>query len=237
MPDKLKEMQALFVTEADKNNVFPLDNTGFSRLLTPRPSAVAGKTVFTYTGETPSIPVGNAPSVLDRDYTITAEVTIPEAGADGMIVKMGGRFGGYGLYLLHGKPVFDYNFLDLQHTRWEGGFTGLDLLSRPLTPGKHTIAFDFKYDGPGMAKSGTGVLSVDGHELSTKKIEHTIPLLMTIDETFDVGVNTGTPVDDSYESPFRFTGKIDKLTFNLGPPQITDADKPAIDEGLKKSDN
>jgi arylsulfatase A-like enzyme len=237
MPEKLKEMQALFATEADKNNVFPLDNSGFARLLTPRPSAVAGKTVFTYTGETPSIPIGNAPSVLDRDYKITAEVTIPEGGADGMIVKMGGRFGGYGLYLLHGKPVFDYNFLDLQHTRWEGGFTGMDLLTRSLTPGRHTIVFDFKYDGPGMAKSGTGVLSVDGHELSTKKIEHTIPLLMTIDETFDVGVNTGTPVDDSYESPFRFTGKIDKLTFNLGPPQITETDKPAIDEGLKKSDN
>jgi arylsulfatase A-like enzyme len=237
MPDKLKEMQALFQTEAEKNNVFPLDNSAFIRAITPRPSAVAGKTVFTYTGENANIPVGNAPSILDRDYTITAEVTIPDGGADGMIATLGGRFGGYALYLLHGKPVFDYNFLDLQHTRWEGGYTGEDLFTRPLTPGKHTIVFDFKYDGPGLAKSGTGVLSVDGHELSKKKIEHTIPLLMTVDESFDVGVDTGTPVDDSYDLPFRFTGKIDKLTFNLGPPQMTEADKPAIDEGLKKSDN
>ena len=182
MPDKLKEMQALFAAEAERNNVFPLDNSGFSRLLTPRPSAVAGKTVFTYTGENADIPVGNAPSILDRDYTITAEVTIPEGGAEGMIATLGGRFGGYGLYLLHGKPVFDYNFLDLQHTRWEGGETGEDLFTRPLSPGKHTIVFDFKYDGPGMAKGGEGVLSVDGHELSKKKIEHTIPLLMSIDE-------------------------------------------------------
>ena len=237
MPDKLKEMQALFLTEAQRNNVFPLDNSAFIRLLTPRPSAVAGKTVFTYTGENANIPVGNAPSILDRDYTITAEVTIPEGGAEGMIATLGGRFGGYGLYLLHGKPVFDYNFLDLQQTRWEGGLAGEDLFTRPLATGKHTIVFDFKYDGPGLAKGGEGVLSVDAHELSKKKIEHTIPLLMTVDESFDVGVDTGTPVDDSYEPPFRFTGKIDKLTFKLGPSQITTADKPAVDEGLKKSDN
>jgi arylsulfatase A-like enzyme len=237
MPDKLKEMQSLFLTEAEKYNVFPLDNSGFVRVLSPRPSAVAGKTVFTYTGENAGVPFGNAPSIVDRDYTITAEVTIPKGGAEGMIVTLGGRFGGYGLYLLKGKPVFDYNFLDLKQTRWEGGVTSDDLFTRPLTPGKHTIVFDFKYDGPGLAKGGTGVLSVDGHELSKKTIEHTIPLIMSVDETFDVGVDTGTGVDDSYDLPFRFTGTIDKLTFNLGPSQITDADKPAIDSGMKSSDN
>ncbi len=237
MPDKLKEMQALFTTEAEKNNVFPLDNSGFSRLLTPRPSATAGKTEFTYVGENTGIPVGNAPSILDRDYTITADITVPEGGAEGMIVTLGGRFGGYGLYLLHGKPVFDYNFLDLKQTRWEGGVTGEDLFTRPLAAGKHHIVFDFKYDGPGLAKGGTGVLSVDGHELSKKTIEHTIPLLMSIDETFDVGADTRTPVDDSYDVPFRFTGTIDKLTFDLGPSQIKELDKPAVDEGMKKSDN
>jgi arylsulfatase A-like enzyme len=120
MPDKLKEMQALFMTEAAKYNVFPLDNRAFARLLTPRPSAVAGRTVFIYTGENAGIPVGNAPSILDKDYTITADVTIPNGGAEGMIVTLGGRFGGYGLYLLKGKPVFDYNLLDLTHYRWEG---------------------------------------------------------------------------------------------------------------------
>jgi arylsulfatase A-like enzyme len=237
MPDKLKEMQGLFKTVATANNVFPLDNSGFSRLLTPRPSATAGKTEFTYVGENVGIPVGNAPSILDRDYTITADITVPEGGAEGMIVTLGGRFGGYGLYMLHGKPVFDYNFLDLKQTRWEGGVTGEDLFTRPLEPGKHHIVFDFKYDGPGVAKGGTGVLSVDGHELSKKTIEHTIPLLMSIDETFDVGADTRTPVDDSYDVPFRFTGTIDKLTFNLGPSQIKETDKPAIDEGMKKSDN
>ncbi len=234
-PDKLKEMQALFATEAAKYNVFPLDNTAFSRLLTPRPSAVAGKTVFTYTGENAGIPVGNAPSVLDRDYTITAEVTIPKGGAEGMIVTMGGRFGGYGLYLLKGKPVFDYNFLDLEQFRWEGGVGGHDWLGSALKPGKHTIVFDFKYDGPGPAKGGTGVLSVDGKEFARKTIAHTIPLLMSIDETFDIGLDTRTPVDESYKLPFRFTGTIDKLTFKLGPEQLSAEDQKAAAEAAAKA--
>ena len=120
-PDKLKELQALFLTEAAKYQVLPLDNSILPRLLTPRPSAIAGQTVFTYTGENASIPVGNAPSILNKDYTITAEITVPKGGAEGMIATMGGRFGGYGLYLLKGKPVFVYNLLDLKRYRWEGG--------------------------------------------------------------------------------------------------------------------
>ncbi len=237
MPDKLKEMQALFLTEAAKYQVLPLDNSGFIRLQTPRPSAVAGKTVFVYKGENSGIPVGNAPDILDKDYTITAEITVPEGGASGMIATLGGRFGGYGLYLLHGKPVFSYNFLDLEQTRWEGGVGARDWLGSALKAGKHTIVFDFKYDGPGPAKGGTGVLSVDGKEYSRKKIEHTIPLLMSIDETFDVGVDTRTPVDDSYSVPFEFTGTIDKLTFNLGPSQLMPKDEKAKADADAKVNN
>jgi arylsulfatase A-like enzyme len=232
MPEKLKEMQALFQTEAAKYNVFPLDNRAFARLQTPRPSAVAGRTVFTYTGENVGIPLGNAPDILDKDYTITAELTVPEGGASGMIVTLGGRFGGYGLYLLNGKPVFDYNFLDLEHFRWEGGVGARDWLGAALEPGKHTIMFEFKYDGPGPAKGGTGVLSVDGKEFARKTVAHTIPLMMAIDETFDVGADTRTPVDDSYEIPFRFTGIIDKLTFDLGPSQLTADDRKKAAEML-----
>jgi arylsulfatase A-like enzyme len=234
-PDKLKELQGLFQTEAAKYQVFPLDNSAFTRLVTPRPSTTAGRTVFTYSGENPGIPVANAPSILDKDYTITAEVTIPEGGAEGMIVTLGGRFGGYGLYLLNGKPVFDYNFLNLQQFRWEKGVGAEDWLGSPLQPGKHTIVFDFKYEGPGPAKGGTGVLSVDGKEFARKTIPHTIPLLMSIDETFDVGLDTRTAVDDSYKLPFRFTGTIDKLTFNLGPEQLSAADKKAAAEALARA--
>ena len=290
MPDKLKEMQALFLTEAAKYNVLPLDNTAFSRLLTPRPSATAGQTVFTYTGENVGIPLGNAPSILDRDYTITAEVTIPEGRAEGMIVTLGGRFGGYALFLSHsfnwwlksglfksiglgllvlglllvwlgkngrwkkrfgyallliaafglaavfatdlfglgrGRPVFVYNLLDLERFRWEG-FSS-------LSSGKHTIVFDFKYDGPGPGKGGTGVLSVDGKEVAKKTLEHTIPLMMTIDETFDIGVDTRSPVDFGYDVPFRFTGTIDKLTYKLGPEQLTAEDKKAATQAIARA--
>jgi hypothetical protein len=116
----------------------------------------------------------------------TGIATIPEGGGSGMIVTMGGRFGGYGLYLLRGKPVFDYNFLDLEHFRWEGGVGAEDWLGSSLKPGKHTIVFDFKYDGPGPAKGGSGVLSVDGKEYARKTIPHTIPFLISIDESFDI---------------------------------------------------
>jgi hypothetical protein len=232
-PDKLKELQAIFTTEAGKYQVFPLDNSVITRILTPRPSAVAGRTEFTYSGPNANIPVGNAPSILNKDYTITAEITVPKGGAEGMIATMGGRFGGYGLYLLKGKPVFCYNLLDLERYRWEGGLgMARDLLGKPLAPGKHTLVFDFKYDGPGPGKGGTGVFTVDGKELAKKTIPHTIPILMSIDESFDIGSDTRTGVDDSYTLPFRFTGTINKLTFKLGPNQMTAEEQKAAEERL-----
>jgi arylsulfatase len=175
--------------------------------------------------------VANAPSLLNRDYKITAEITVPKAGAEGMIATMGGRFGGYALYLLKGKPVFVYNFLNLKRYRWEGGVGAKDWLGRSLSPGKHTIVFDFKYDGPGFGKGGAGNLSVDGKLLATQKMEHTIPFLMSIDESMDIGLKTRTPVDDSYKLPFKFTGTINKLTYNLGPEQLT-AEEQALKEEM-----
>ena len=231
-PDKLKEMQALFLSEAAKHQVLPLDNSVLPRLLTPRPSGTAGRTTFTYVGENVGIPVGNAPSLLNRDYTITAEVTIPKAGAEGMIATMGGRFGGYGLYLLKGKPVFVYNLLNLKRYRWEGGVGAEDWLGRSLNPGKHTIAFDFKYDGPGLGKGGTGVLTVDGRVVSRQKVEHTIPFLMALDESLDVGMDTRTPVDGSYKLPFRFAGTINKLTYKIGHEQLAAEDRKVMQKAL-----
>jgi arylsulfatase A-like enzyme len=232
MPDKLKQMQALFQQEAAKYDVLPLDNSQFQRAITPRPSAVAGRTLFTYVGENAGIPPGNAPSILNRSFTITAAIDVPEGGAEGMIVTDGGRFGGYGLFLLKGKPVFVYNLLDLKRTRWKGGVEARDWLGDSLRPGKHTIEFDFSYDGPGIAKGGTGVLKVDGRELAKEKLEHTIPFLLPPDETFDVGVDTRTSVDRSYEIPFRFTGKIDNLTFKLGPSQLSEEDTRKVDQTI-----
>jgi arylsulfatase A-like enzyme len=226
-PDKLKELQGLFMDEARKYQVLPLDNSILARMLTQRPSATAARTEFTYSGEISGLPDGSVPNTLTRSYSITAEVEIPKGGAEGMLNTLGGRFGGYGLYLLKGKPVFTYNLLALERFRWEG--------PQALTPGKHTILFDFKYDGPGMAKGGAGVLSVDGKEVARKTIPHTVPAVMTIDESFDVGVDSRTGVDDKdYQSPFRFTGKLDKLTIKLGPNQLMAEDQKAKAEAIAR---
>jgi arylsulfatase len=209
---KLKELQDLFLVEAAKYQVFPLDNRVATRF-GQQPSATAGRDTFTYAGELSGLPPSAAPSPLTRSYTITAEIEVPEGGGEGVINTLGGRFGGYGLYLLKGKPVFTYNLLGLERFRWEG--------ADALTPGKHSVVFDFTYDGPGFGKGGTGVLSVDGAEVAKQAIPHTIPFVATIDESFDVGIDTRSPVDDKdYKVPFRFTGKLDKLTVKVGPPQI-----------------
>ncbi|WP_431323026.1 arylsulfatase [Rhizobium sp. YTU87027] len=207
-PDKLHQLQQLFLLEAAKYNVFPLDNSILERLMTPRPSATAGRKLFTYSGVVSGVPGGNAPNILNKSYTITAEIEIPATGADGMLATTGGRFGGFGLYILKQKPVFLYNFVDIERFRWEGP----DMLA----PGKHTIEFDFTSDSQRMGSGGTGILKVDGKEVASQKIPHTVPALMPWDETFDVGMDTRTGVDDKdYQVPFAFTGTIDKLSVQL----------------------
>ena len=207
-PEKLRELQDMFLVEAAKYNVLPMDNSILTRLITPRPSATAGRDNFTYSGTMPDVPPGAAPSFLNRSYTITAELEIPKGGGSGMLVTEGGRFGGFGFYLLKGKPVFLYNALDLARFRWEGPAV--------LAPGKHTLTFAFTYAGPGFGKGGTGVLSVDGKTAATQTIPHTIPFLLTIDEGFDVGIDTRTSVADTdYQPPFQFNGTLSKLTVSL----------------------
>jgi arylsulfatase A-like enzyme len=211
-PEKLAEMKKIFMEEAAKYDVLPLDNRTLARFLEPRPSASGGRTVFTYSGELSNVPKGGAPFVLDRSYTITAEVEIPQSGTEGMLVTDGGRFGGYGFYLLKGKPVFVYNYVDLERYRWEA--------QQALSPGKHTLVFDFAYDGIGFGLGGRGTLKVDGNVVDTKRVPKTLPYLFPEDETFDVGIDTRTPIDDrDYQVPFRFQGKLDKLTVELRPIQ------------------
>ena len=238
-PDKLKELQNLFWTEAAKYQVLPLDATVAARLITPRPSLTAGRTEFTWSGELTGTPNGDAPSILNASYTFTADVEIPEGGAEGMIVTQGGRFGGYGFYLLQGKPVFLWNLVDLERPRWEG--------PEALSPGKHTLEFDFKYDGLGMGtlafnsisgigRSGTGVLKVDGQEVATQQMQRTLPLILQWDENFDVGADTGTPVDDEdYRVPFRFTGTLDKLTLKIDRPTLTPEDEKQLLEAQRNN--
>ena len=237
-PDKVREMTDLMFGEFAKYQVLPLDASVATRVVSPRPNLVAGRKVFTYSGETVTgIPDSAAPRLLNTSYTITADVEIPQGGADGMIVTEGGRFGGYGMYVLKEKPVFVWNLLDLKRVRWEG--------PQALTPGKHTLMFDFKYDGLGFAtlafnnmsgigRSGTGTFSVDGKVVATQKMERTVPLILPIDETFDIGADTGTPVDDKdYQVPFAFTGKINKLTIALDPPKLTPDDVQKLEAAYR----
>jgi arylsulfatase len=236
MPEKLKQMQDIFYAEAKKFDVLPLDNTTLPRWNSPRPNLTEGRTVFTYSGVLADVPNSGAPSILNKSYTITAEVEIPEGGAEGMIVTQGGRFGGYGLFLSkgelgvgRGKPVFLYNLLDLKRTIWDGPELGA---------GKHTIVFDFKSDGPGLGKGGTGVLSVDGKEVARNSMEHTTPITFPEDEGFDIGQDTRTGVamlEYRYDVPFQFTGKINKLTFTLGPEQLTAGESEELHKALAKA--
>jgi arylsulfatase A-like enzyme len=222
-PAKLKELQDIFLVEAKKYDVLPIDSSTAERFISPRPSLLAGRTEFTYTGEISGIPHGDAPDLLDKSYTITADIEVPQGGAEGMLVTMGGRFGGYGFYLLKGKPVFVHNLVNVERIRWEG--------KEALTPGKHTVSYDFKYDGGGLGKGGVGIIKVDGKEVDNHRIERTTPFIFQWDETFDVGMDTGTPVDDKdYQVPFKFTGKLNKLTIKLTPMELPAADAKKVAE-------
>ncbi|RKE67579.1 arylsulfatase [Pseudorhodoplanes sinuspersici] len=219
IPDKLRDMQQRFIMEAEKYRVFPLDDTRLARFISPKPNYGADRTLYTYSGEISNVPfpgTGGAPSLLNRSYTITAEIEIPQGGAEGMLVTDGGRFGGYGFYLLKGRPVFTWNLLDLARVKWQG--------KEALAPGKHTLQFDWTYDGPGLGKGGTGTLQIDGKVVESHPMPHSFPITLPWDETFNVGLDTGTPVDDEdYQVPFRFTGKIGKLTVKLGPNEMSAA--------------
>ncbi|OAF02973.1 arylsulfatase [Bradyrhizobium centrolobii] len=237
-PTRVREMTDLMFGEFAKYQVLPLDASAATRFVTPKPSLTAGRRVFTYSGETVTgIPGGDAPNLLNTSYTITADIEVPQAGAEGVIITDGGRFGGFGMYLLKSRPVFTWNLLDLKRTRWES--------AGALAPGKHTIVFDFKYDGMGFAtlafnstsgigRAGTGTLTVDGKVVSTQTMDRTVPLTLPVDETFDIGADTGTSVDDrDYQLPFPFTGKINKLTISVEPPKLTPDDLKKLEDAYR----
>jgi arylsulfatase len=222
-PDKLRDMQQIFTMEAQKYNVFPLDDRALPRFLGVKPSYTFGRTKFTYTGEVTNVPfpgVAGAPSLLNRSDTITAEVEIPEGGAEGMLVTDGGKFAGYGFYLLAGKPVFAWDLIQLDTVTWLG--------AGALAPAKHRLAFDWKQAEPGLGKGGTGTLSVDGTVVATKDMARTLPVGIGWVETFNVGIDTGTPVVPDSAVPFPFTGTFERLTVSLGPEELAPAEQEMI---------
>ena len=211
-PAKLKEMQELFLKEAEKHTVLPIDDRSIERVnpaLAGRPDLMAGRTSLTvYEGM-----IGMSENVFintkNRSHTITAEVTIPEGGASGVILAQAGRFGGWSLYMKNGRPTYTYNFLGLKR------FT---IAAKDTVPaGKATIRFEFAYDGGGLGKGGLGTIFVNGKKVAQGRIDQTQPMIFSADEGADVGEDGETPVTEDYgvPAPYRFTGKIGKITIDL----------------------
>ncbi len=221
-PAKLKELQNLFMDEAVKYNVLPIDDRVFERInaaLVGRPDLMAGRTSLTvYEGMT-----GMSENVFintkNRSHTITAEVNLPKSGGRGVILAQAGRFGGWSLYLKNGVPTYTYNFLGLKR------FT--IAAKKPLPAGKATIRYEFAYDGGGLAKGGTGTILVNDMKVAEGRIERTQPMIFSADEGADVGEDGETPVVENYgiPAPYQFTGRIDKITIDVQEMKAADKAK------------
>jgi hypothetical protein len=229
-PAKLKQLQGVFDREAKKYSVYPLDSSFAERAdVSIRPSLTRGRNTFTFYPGTIRVPEGAAPDLKNKSYTVTAEVGIPQGGAEGVLATQGGRFGGWGLLIMDGKPQFVHAFSNQPQHKYR------IVSNEKLAPGKHTIKLDFNYDGPGMGKGGTGTLSVDGKQVAQGTIERTIPVRISADETMDVGEDTGTPVVEDYvaKMPFKFTGVLKKVVIELGKSGLTASDEKALEEAKK----
>jgi arylsulfatase len=230
-PDTLKALQALWWDEAKKNNVLPLD-CSFAERADPaiRPSLTKGRTHFDYYEGAIRIPEGSAPNFKNQSWTITADIAAVK-NTSGVLATMGGYFGGFVLMVKNGKPMFQYRLSN------QPKFLVTVQSSNSLTPGDHKLTVDFKYDGGGIGKGGTFILSVDGKEVAQKRTDVTIPIRFSLDETWDVGEDTGTPVDfATYDVPFKFNGELKKLSVDLKPAAVTKADEQKINEGEKQAE-
>jgi arylsulfatase len=211
-PDKLKELQDLFMTEAEKYHVLPIDDRLMVRLLAEkvgRPDLMAGRTSLTLAEGMTGMTENTFINIKNKSKTITAEVEVGSDRGNGIILAQGGRFGGWALYVKDGKPAYDYNFIGLQR------FT----IASPkrLPQGKSTIRFEFAYDGGGMGKGGNGTLYVNDKKVAEGRIEHTQAIVFSADETADVGIDLATPVVEMIgaEKESIFTGSIPKVTVEI----------------------
>jgi len=211
-PARLADMQALFMKEAEKHHVLPIDDRSVERFnaeLVGRPDLMGGRTSLVLAEGMTGMAENVFINVKNKSKTITAELDVPPAGASGAIIAQGGRFGGWALYARDGVPAYEYNFLGKVRTTIAA--------TRPLPPGKSTLRFDFAYDGGGMAKGGTGRLFVNGEQVAEGRIPMTQPLVFSGDETADVGIDLGTPVVEAIGAGARsrFSGHIPKITIEV----------------------
>jgi arylsulfatase A-like enzyme len=213
-PQKLAELEAVFLQQAEKYHVLPMDDRVFERMdgaMVGRPDLMAGRTSMTLAEGMTGMMEGVFINVKNRSVTITADIDVPTAAANGTIIAQGGRFGGWSLYVKDGVPAYGYNFLGLQQSAV--------VATKPLPVGKATLKFDFAYDGGGPGKGGTGTLLVNGEKVGQGRIEHTEAGLFSADETADVGIDLGTPVVEAIgsEAASKFTGHIPRVTVEVRP--------------------
>jgi arylsulfatase len=211
-PEKLAELQELFLEEARKNQVLPIDDRTVERVnaaIAGRPDLMAGRTSLTLAGGMTGMSENVFINIKNKSKTITAEVEVPEGGGHGAILVQGGRFGGWALYVKDGVPAYDYNFIGLASTTIAA--------AEPLAAGKATVRFEFAYDGGGLGKGGLGTLFVNDEKVAEGRIEHTHPMIFSADETADVGIDLATPVVEEIgaESRSRFTGTIARVTVEV----------------------
>ncbi|MFN6564593.1 MAG: arylsulfatase [Nostoc sp. ChiSLP01] len=206
-PDKLEKLQKLFLKEARNHQVLPLDDRVLDRFdVKIRPSLNAGRTNFTYYPGVFGIPEGSAPNLKNRSFSITANVEIPETGAEGILLTQGGRFAGWSFFVEDGKPTYIYNYANADRYIIQS--------REKLPPGKSILRFDFDYDG-GIGAGGIGKLFINQQQVAEGRIEKTIAYRLALDETFDIGRDTGTPVVDTYQVPFAFTGNLQQVSLEL----------------------
>lgn len=211
-PDKLAELQAVFLKEAEANHALPLDDRMFERAIAEavgRPDLMAGRNSLTLAEGMTGMSENVFINIKNKSKTLTADIEVPANGGNGTLIAQGGRFGGWSLYVKDGVPAYDYNFLGMQRTSIKGG--------DKLALGKHTVRFEFAYDGGGMGKGGTGTLFVDGKQAAQGRIEHTQPAIFSADETADVGIDLGTPVVEAIGTgrASKFSGQIPKLVVEV----------------------
>jgi arylsulfatase len=231
-PDKLKELQDAFDVEARKYNVYPLDSSFASRADPAiRPSLTRGRSEFTYFPGMVRIPEGSAPDFKNKSWTAAAEVTVPEGGANGVLGTIGGRYGGWALLMQDGKPQFVYALSN------QPDHKSVVTSGQPLTPGNHILRVKFDYEGGGIGKAATATLLVDEKEVGQVKIPKTIGVRFSLDETFDVGEDTGTSVLEDYadKMPFKFTGDLKKFVVVLQPQKLSEEEQKRLHEELAKA--
>jgi arylsulfatase len=210
-PEKLAELQELFLEEARKYNVLPLDDRRVERLnadTAGRPTLIRGTSQLLFAGMG-RLSESSLVNIKNKSHSVTAEIVVPESGASGVIVAQGGAFGGWSLYLHEGRPTYCYSFFGVQ--RFKVAADG------PVPAGTHQVRMEFAYDGGGLAKGGGVTLYVDGEAVGSGRVERTQPLIFSADETADVGHETGTTVSDDYDAESsRFTGTIAWVQIDLG---------------------